>query len=86
MTLLLISLVASATSILSFIPQIFQTYRTRSAKDLSMLMLLNFLICSVSWIGYGVLTHAWTVWITNTIMTVFILILIILKVQFTPKK
>lgn len=85
MVLLLISIVASVTSIISLIPQIFQTYRTRSAKDLSLLMLINFLICSLSWIAYGILTDTWTVWMTNAIMTVFTVILIVFKLRYTPK-
>ena len=84
MILLLISIVASTTSIISLIPQIWQTYRTRSAKDLSLLMLVNFLICSLSWIAYGLLTQMWTVCFTNTIMTVFTVVLIVFKMRFTP--
>lgn len=85
MILLFISIVASTTSIVSLIPQIIQTYRTRSAKDLSLLMLINFLICSLSWIVYGALTHAWTVWVTNVIMAIFTVVLIALKIRYTSK-
>ena len=67
------------------IPQIVQVYRTQSAKDLSFCMLLNFLICSTSWVFYGLLTDARTVWMTNAISTVFITILIVLKIRYTPK-
>lgn len=86
MILFLISIVASATSIVSLIPQIIHTYRTRSAKDLSLLMLINFLICSLSWIVYGILTQTWTVWMTNVMMTIFTVVLIVLKIWYTPKK
>lgn len=86
MILLLASIVASATSIISLVPQIFQTYRTKSAKDLSLLMLINFLICSLSWIVYGCLTNMWTVLATNVVMTIFSVILIVFKVRFTPKE
>lgn len=84
MILLFISIIASTTSIVSFIPQIVKTYRTKSAKDLSLLMLINFLICSLSWIAYGYLTGMWTVWVTNLIMTVFTAVLIGFKIRFTP--
>ena len=86
MILLFISIVASTTSIISFIPQIIQTYRTRSAKDLSLLMLVNFLICSLSWIVYGIITRTWTVWMTNVIMTIFTVVLIVLKIRYSPQK
>jgi len=85
MILLLISIVASATSIFSLIPQIYKTYQSQSAKDLSLLMLINFLVCSLSWIAYGLITDTWTVWVTNAVMTFFTVVLIIFKIQYTPK-
>lgn len=74
--------IASFTSIISLLPQILKTYRTKSVEDLSMLMLLNFLVCSVSWTVYGILTDALWVWTTNSIMTVFSGILLGLKVRY----
>lgn len=84
MLLFTISLIASITSIFSLVPQIIKIYKSRSSKDLSLLMLINFLVCSLSWIAYGFLTETETVWITNLIMTIFTIILIIFKIRYTP--
>ena len=73
------------TSVISLIPQILHTCRTRSAKDLSLLMLINFFICAISWVCYGLLTGARTVWVTNAMSTVCIIILIALKIRYTKK-
>lgn len=59
--------VASITSIIGLMPQIYKTYKTKSAEDVSMLMLVNFLICSMAWIGYGVLTDAYFVVFSNIV-------------------
>lgn len=59
--------VASITSIIGLMPQIYKTYKTKSAKDVSMLMLVNFLICSMAWIGYGTLTDAYFVVFSNIV-------------------
>jgi len=85
MILLVISIVASATSVLSLIPQIYRTYQLKSASDLSLLMLINFLVCSLSWVAYGGLTGMVSVWVTNVMMTIFSIILIVFKIRYTPK-
>ena len=85
MILLVISIVASATSVLSLIPQIYRTYQLKSASDLSILMLINFLVCSLSWVAYGGLTGMVSVWATNVMMTIFSIVLIVFKIRYTPK-
>ncbi|WP_316359220.1 SemiSWEET family sugar transporter [Candidatus Neptunichlamydia sp. REUL1] len=85
MILLVISIVASATSVLSLIPQIYRTYQLKSASDLSLLMLINFLVCSLSWVAYGGLTGMVFVWVTNVMMTIFSIVLIVFKIRYTPK-
>lgn len=49
----ILGLLALATSIIGLLPQVYKTYTIKSAHGLSMIMLINYLICSVSWIGYG---------------------------------
>ena len=86
MVLFIISLIASTTSVFSLLPQIYHTYRSKSAKDLSLLMLINFLVCSLSWVFYGCITHMFLIWITNGLMTIFSIILIVFKIRFDPKE
>ncbi len=83
MILFTISCIASLTSILSLIPQIIKIYRTRSSNDLSLAMIVNFLICSVSWVVYGFLTQTMTILVTNLIMTFLTIILMIFKFRFS---
>ena len=78
----IIGFIASFTSIVSLIPQIIQSYRTRSVRDISLLMLINFCICSISWVFYGILTDAQSVWLTNIIMSLFSFILLYFKVKY----
>lgn len=54
----LFGLIAFITSFIGLAPQIYKTMKTKSADDLSMLMLINYFICSISWIVYGVFTNA----------------------------
>jgi len=50
----LFSLVATITSIIGLSPQIYKTYITKSANDLSYIMLYNFLLCSFAWVVHGI--------------------------------
>lgn len=86
MLLDIVGFVATFTSIISLPPQIYHTYRSKSSADLSMLMLINFLICSIAWVAYGFLTNTMSVWITNVVMTVFSVLMIGLKIKYSQKK
>ena len=86
MVLIIISFIASFTSTISLLPQIYKTYKTKSAEDLSLIMLTNFILCSTSWIIYGILTGTKSVWITNIIMTLFSFIMLILKIKYQTDK
>ena len=74
--------IASFTSVISLIPKIIKSYKTKSVSDLSFLMLVNFLICSISWTLYGILIHDLSVLATNIIMTIFSLILLVFKIRY----
>ncbi|MDR2724359.1 MAG: hypothetical protein LBB25_04135 [Holosporaceae bacterium] len=50
--------VAIVTSIIGLFPQVYKSYRTKSTADISMSMLINYLICSVAWIIHGVYTNS----------------------------
>lgn len=48
-------------------PQIHKTYKIKSANDVSMAMLCNYMICSIAWIGYGAYTKAGFVVFSNVV-------------------
>ena len=58
----------------SFIPQVWKTWRTRSAKDLPYLMLFLHIAGMVLWLAYGVMIGA-----ANSVAIVLDIALIILK-------
>lgn len=74
--------IASFTSVISLLPQIHKSYVTKSCNDISFLMLLNFFISSLSWIIYGALIEAQTVWMTNIILLLCSIILLHMKIKY----
>ncbi|MEI6187158.1 MAG: SemiSWEET family transporter [Alphaproteobacteria bacterium] len=75
----LFGIIATITSFVGFIPQIYKTYKTKSAHDISKVMLYNFLGCSISWIVYGLYTGADFVIYSNVVGLITILISIFQK-------
>ncbi len=75
----LLGIIATVTSFIGFIPQIYKTYKTKSANDISQIMLYNFLVCSIAWIFYGLYTAADFVVYSNVVGLITILISIFQK-------
>ena len=68
----------------SFVPQVIKTWRTRSAEDLSFLMLLTHVVGMLLWLAYGVMIGAAPVVVANTIAVLLDVILIGLKLRTEP--
>jgi MtN3 and saliva related transmembrane protein len=64
-----------------FVPQVIKTWRTRSAEDLSFLMLLTHVIGMLLWLAYGVMIGAAPVVVANTIAVLLDALLIGLKLR-----
>ena len=70
---------ALVTSIIGLIPQIYKSFKTKSTNDISMIMLLNYFVCSISWIVYGIYTKSVFVIWSNIIGLITSLISILQK-------
>jgi len=77
-----VACIGSFTAVISLLPQIIQSYKTKSVDDVSMLMLLNLTVASVSWTLYGALTADKPLIITNLLLTIGSLILVVLKQKY----
>lgn len=77
--LMLSGSIAFITSFIGLLPQIYKTLKTKSSQDLSMIMLINYLICSLAWIVYGSSTDSMFVLSSNILGLVVSLMLILIK-------
>jgi len=77
-----IGFIAFFTSCISLLPQIYRTYKTKSVEDISIAMLWNFFISSMSWVAYGILIHSLSVWITNVFMVITSLFMLGFKFKY----
>ncbi|OGT46975.1 MAG: hypothetical protein A3E83_07210 [Gammaproteobacteria bacterium RIFCSPHIGHO2_12_FULL_41_20] len=78
----LFGFIAFITTLIGLFPQIVKAVHTRSTKDLSLLMLMNYLICSLAWVIYGIYTRENYVILSNVLGLMSNVVLIILKYHY----
>ena len=74
---------AGAFGMVTFLPQLIKTLRTKRAGDISMLMLLLMLATNVLYIVYGVLLELYPIVIMLGIMTCILLLQVVLTVKYS---
>jgi MtN3 and saliva related transmembrane protein len=83
MTLItLLGLIAGTLTTISFVPQLLKTWRTKSAKDMSLPMLVSFCAGVLLWLVYGILLHATPIILANLITLILALIILGLKLRY----
>ena len=78
----LIGLIAGTLTTIAFIPQLQHTWRTRSAQDISLSMLLTFVTGVFLWLIYGLLLGALPIILANLITLILTLAILILKMRY----
>lgn len=83
MTLItLLGLLAGTLTTISFVPQLLKTWRTKSAKDMSLPMLVSFCAGVLLWLVYGILLQATPIILANLITLILALIILGLKLRY----
>lgn len=78
----LVGLLAGTLTTIAFILQLQQTWRTRSAQDVSLGMLLTFVTGVFLWLVYGLLLGALPIILANLVTLVLTLAILILKLRY----
>lgn len=69
-------------SSVTFIPQVYRVWKTRSANDLSLTMMLIVFTSTIIWLVYAVALMLWPVILANSIIFILSLMLIYFKLTF----
>ncbi len=72
---------AFLTSI-TFIPQVYKAWKTRSVGDLSLVMIFIVFISTIVWLIYAISLMLWPVIVANTIVCALSLLLMYFKFTF----
>lgn len=77
-----LGLIAGTLTTLSFVPQVVRTWRTRSTRDLSLGMLIAFVIGVTLWLIYGLRIGERPIVVANAITLALALALLGMKIVF----
>ncbi|MBL0234228.1 MAG: SemiSWEET transporter [Chitinophagaceae bacterium] len=73
---------AGAMTAFTFLPQVIKTWKSKSAKDISMNMFLIAFTNEIMWLVYGVMLDNWVIISTNAVMLIMSGIMIWLKIRY----
>jgi MtN3 and saliva related transmembrane protein len=73
--------IAGTLTTLAFLPQVIKTWRSRSTRDISLVMFLAFCTGVVLWLIYGLMTQAWPVIIANAVTLVLAGFILAMKLR-----
>lgn len=78
----LIGSLAATLTTTAFIPQVWQIWRTRHTKDISLGMYIAFTCGVVLWLLYGVLLGSWPIIVANSITVCLAGAVLVMKIRF----
>lgn len=78
----ILGLTAGTITSITFVPQVIRIWKTRSAKDLSPIMLFLLIIGTSMWLAFGILIKSTPVIYTNTMVLAMGLIMVYFKFRF----
>lgn len=78
----ILGLVAGTITSITFLPQVIKIWQTKSAKDLSMAMLLLLMLGVILWLAYGLFVMDAAIIYTNSMVLAMSLIMLYFKLRF----
>lgn len=79
---MLLGFVAGTLTTIAFLPQLFKTWRSRSAKDISLEWLVTFTTGILLWLIYGLCIWSMPVILANGVTLVLISVILFFKLKF----
>lgn len=78
----ILGLIAATLTTSAFLPQMIKTWKSKSAKDVSLEMLITFCIGVFLWLIYGIYLHSLPIILANLLTLIFNLIIVGLKIRY----
>lgn len=78
----LVGYVAAVLTTVSFVPQVWQTWRTRDVNGISLGMYCVFATGVALWLAYGVLVAAWPIVVANAITLALAMAILAMKLKW----
>jgi MtN3 and saliva related transmembrane protein len=81
----MLGFVAGILTTISFVPQVYKAWSTKSCDDLSWGMLLTFASGVTLWLTYGLLLWAPPIILANAVTLALIVAILVLKVRYRAR-
>jgi MtN3 and saliva related transmembrane protein len=81
----ILGLVAGTLSCITFVPQIFKTWKSKSVKDISVMSFMIVVISTLIWLAYGIIKELPSVILTNVVVCLSAMIMLLLKWKYAEK-
>jgi MtN3 and saliva related transmembrane protein len=78
----ILGLLAGTITSITFLPQVIKIWKTRSAKDLSLLMLLLLMLGVILWLTYGLLVKDAAIIYTNSMVLGMSMVMLFFKLKY----
>lgn len=78
----LLGLIAGTLTTIAFLPQLIKTWKSKSAKDVSLVMMITFCVGVFLWIVYGLAIEAMPIVVANVVTLALALLILILKIRY----
>ena len=82
----LFGFLAALLTTIAFLPQLYKTWQTKSADDVSLIMLILFITGLISWIIYGYKINSIPILVANIMTLIFNFSILILKITYSKPK
>tara|TARA_B100001029_G_C14741369_1_gene275668 strand:- start:170 stop:445 length:276 start_codon:yes stop_codon:yes gene_type:complete len=82
----LFGFLAALLTTIAFLPQLYKTWKTKSADDFSLLMLILFITGLICWIIYGLKINSIPILVANIITFIFNFSILVLKIIYRKTK
>lgn len=78
----IIGYAAVAVGLVTFLPQVIKTWRTKQTKDISFAMYFILWLGVILWLAYGIFIRKPPLIIINIIVVILVSIMLILKIKY----
>ena len=82
----LFGFLAALLTTIAFLPQLYKTWQTKSADDVSLVMLILFITGLFCWIIYGLKINSTPILAANIITFIFNFSILVLKISYRENK
>ncbi len=78
----LLGYAAGALTTIAFVPQVIRTWKTKSAKDISLGMFVTFCLGVLLWLVYGIMLRSLPVIIANAAVLALSTVILVMKLKY----